>query len=72
MADRKYQAICPGCSKHSRSKGLHEVDARTYQLFGRDAYCMKCVDQDHLRFMATTGKRLGLSCVKGCPCGRGK
>jgi hypothetical protein len=68
---KTYTAECPTCSKHSRGR-FHEIDARTFEHFGRDALCVRCLDDAHVKFMRTTGKRLGLSCHKGCPCGFGK
>jgi hypothetical protein len=64
-------ATCPTCSKHSKSR-FHQIDQKTFEMFGRDCQCMKCIDHDHIRFMQTTGKRLKMSCVKGCSCGFGK
>ena len=61
-----HATLCPTCDKP------HTVDARTAAMFGPDVECMPCVDKAHLAFMKKHGKRMKLSCVKGCPCGFGK
>lgn len=58
-------ATCPGCGK------VHKIDWRTYAMFGPDTWCLKCVKWEHVRFMQATGRKLGLSCNPGCPCGLG-
>ena len=56
---------CPDCSI------MHEVDAEAIQYLGYNVPCKPCTDNAHVLFMRTTGKMLGLICVKGCHCGMG-
>lgn len=57
---------CKSCKKS------FETDREMVNLFGFEMDCEKCVDWAHLEFMQRNGKKLGLSCAKGCRCGFGK
>lgn len=65
MTERRHNAFCPLCETQ------HTVTAETHDREGYFAECSVCIDKEHVKFMRTTGKRLGLKCVKGCKCGRG-
>lgn len=60
-----FTAVCSTCGKS------HQIDKDTFQCFGRDTICLKCTNNNHIDFMRTIGRKLGLSCVKGCRCGAG-
>lgn len=61
-----HKCKCPDCGK------FHFVDKSTFFMFGADCYCLPCTDDAHVKFMATTGRKLKMTCVKGCRCGFGK
>ena len=62
--EKTYKVICPTCEK------WHEIDLKTYNQFGPDCECMKCIDWKHIQFMRNN--KAGIkTCVKGCKCGFG-
>ena len=65
-ATQTVTAICGTCHK------AHKISKEEANTFGRDCECQSCLERAHVRFMRKTGQKLGLSCVKGCPCGFGK
>ena len=57
-------ATCPDCGKH------HQIDQMTFNQFGVDCWCIRCVDWAHVKFMKNN--KAGIkTCVKGCRCGFG-
>ncbi len=57
-------ATCTDCGK------THQVDHKTFDTFGVDCMCMKCVDWNHVNFMHRN--KAGIkTCTKGCRCGFG-
>jgi hypothetical protein len=48
--------------------GARTLSDDTLAEEGFDGICDVCTMRNHLDFMATTGRRQGLSCDKDCPC----
>jgi len=56
---------CGTCNKP------HTATRQEVAEWGHEMDCMKCIDWAHIDWMRTTGKKLGMSCVKNCRCGAG-
>ena len=55
LAGRLVPATCCDCGKS------YKIPYPTAQEFGRLGPCNSCLDRQHEQFMATTGRKLGLS-----------
>lgn len=65
MSQEMVKLRCVSCGK------WHEVASEIVRDMGRDLDCMRCVDDAHVRFMRSVGRKQKLSCVPGCRCGLG-